>query len=154
MQETRLRKTDFIPFLDVSQDGTPEWARIDKSTVFQMSANPQSTSLDFISTEAPVEEVSGYAPELPSEIALYQGNKVYDRLFQMFYDLPVGSQVGLPFLMCFGGDGRLAWKTRATVLLGGLDTVAGKLTFTLKIGGVIERGTYVVADGRPSFTAS
>ena len=154
MQEIRLRKTDFIPFLDVSESDAPEWARIDKATVFQMSANPQSSSLDFISTEAPVEEVSGYAPELPSEIALYQGNKVYDRLFRMFYDLPIGSQVGLPFLMCFGGDSRLAWKTHVTVLLGNLDTVAGKLTFTLKIGGAIERGTYIVTDGRPIFTAA
>ena len=37
------------------------------------------------------------------------------------------------------------------ITTGGLDTVAGKLTFTLKIGGSIERGTYTVVAGKPEF---
>ena len=153
--ENRLRKTEFIPFIDCSDTpNTPDWGRIDKATIFAMAAGPQSESLDYISTEVPVEEVMNYIPELPSEIALYQGNKVYDRLFKMFYDLPIGTGVYLPFLMCFGGTDKKAWKTSATVLLGALDTVAGMLSFTLKIGGNIERGTYVINEGKPVFSAN
>ena len=155
MPERRLSKTEFVPFLDVSDtpgSGSENWGRIDKSTIFNFAANPQSESLDYISTETPVEEVKNYTPELPMEIALYQGNKVYDFLLKKFYGLPIGDGVFVPFLMCFGGDEALAWKTKATLLLGGLDTVAGKLTFNLKIGGDIERGTHDIANGQPTFT--
>lgn len=155
---TKLRKHQFIPFVDVSKTvgtsaWTPEWKRITYSTIFDLAANPETTSEDYIAYEVPVEEISKYAPELPQEVALYEGDPTYDFMFELFFNLPVGSETRLPVLMCFGGSGKKAWQVKETVVvLGSLNTVDGKLSFTLKLGGTIQRGTYEIAEGVPTFS--
>ena len=155
--ETKLTKNHFIPFLDILQGGTgaPSWKRVDKSTVFSLNPNPQSESKDYICYETPVEEIDHYEPELPQEIALYEGNPMYDFIFGLFYDLPVGSAAIVPALICFAGTGAKAWKVDNCVIqLGELNTVDGKLSFTMKLSGDITKGTYTLSEGVPSFTAA
>lgn len=156
---TKLRKHEFIPFLDVSgtansSSWVPNYKRIDLSTIFSLNPNPQTETQDYISYETPVEEITQYQPELPQEIALYEGNPIYDYMFGLFFGLPVGAETKIPFLMCFGGSEKKAWQVRQTVVvLGELNTVDGKLSFTLRLGGDIERGTYSISsDGVPTFT--
>lgn len=154
----KLKKHQFIPFLDVSGTvgGTwkPVWKRIDLSTIFDLDPKPQTETMDYISQELPVEEVARYQPQLPQEVALYEGDAIYDFVFNLLYELPVGSGVQVPMLMCFGGSGKKAWQVKkCTLVLGSLNTVSGKLSFTLHLGGDIERGTYSVADGAPVFAA-
>lgn len=154
----KLKKTDFIPFIDKSKTintttWTPAWARVDLSTIFSLNPNPQVQTMDYISYETPVDVVEKYQPELPQEIALYEGNPVYDFVFEMFYGLPVGSEATVPVLICFGGTGSMAWQVeQATLVLGELNPVDGKLSFTLKLGGDIGKGTYTITAGAPTFT--
>ena len=152
---TKLKKTEFIPFLDTSDSGSSSevWSRIDKSTIFALNANAQTEDYDYICNELPVTEVKNYLPELPQEIALYEGNPVYDFVSDMFYELPVGAECIKAVLICFGGTGNKAWRTDATIVLQELNTVDGKLTFTIKFSGNIERGTYTITSGKPTFTA-
>ena len=152
MPETKLKKTQFIPFINTSSTSTASWARIAKSTIFDLAANPHSESVDYISTEVPVTEITGYEPSMEQELALYEGDPAYDFLFDMFYNLPTGSEAVVQVLMCFGGTDTLAWRNNATITLGSLNTVDGKLTFTINFGGEIERGTYAISDGAPTFT--
>jgi hypothetical protein len=78
---------------------------------------------------------------------------MYDFMFQMFYDLPIGSEAKVPALLCFAGTGNKAWSVPNCVIqLGELNTVDGKLSFTLQLGGDIVRGTYTITSGVPSFT--
>jgi len=160
MSLVKLKKTDFIPFLDTSETintstWTPTWKRIDLSTIFSLNPNPQTQTMDYISYETPVDVIEKYQPELPQEIALYEGNPIYDFVFGLFFDLPVGSQATVPVLICFGGTDKKAWQVKnATLVLGELNTVDGKLTFTLKLGGDIDKGTYAITEGAPTFTAA
>lgn len=153
MPETKLRKHQFIPFLNTSSTSTPTWTRIDKSTIFALNPNPQTETMDYISYELPVTEIDHYEPELPQEIALYEGNAMYDFVFEKFFGLPVGSDAKVGALLCFAGTEKKAWKIDDTTLtLGELNTVDGKLSFTLNFGGDIDRGTYTISDGVPTFT--
>ena len=156
MAETKLKKTEFSPFLDVSGgSGTATWKRIDRSTIFALNPNPQTEERDYISYEAPVTEIVSYKPELPQEIAIYEGNPIYDFIFGLFYNLPVGDSVMVKSLMCFGGQDKKAWQVdKTTITLGELNTVDGKISFTLGFGGDITRGTYAITDGAPTFTAA
>lgn len=156
MPETTLRKHMCIPFLDTSKgSGTPTWKRIDKSTIFALNPNPQTETNDYICYETPVTDVDHYEPELPQEIVMNEGNPMYDFIYSQFYDLPVGEEAKVPCLICFPGTGKQAWKIDDTVLvLGEMNTVDRKISFTLNLGGDITRGTYTITDGVPSFTAA
>lgn len=153
---TKLKKNEFIPFLDVDKDLTfaaNDWKRIDLSTIFALTAGEQEEDVDYICYENPVTEITGNKPELPQEIALYEGNPMYDFIFGELYDLPIGSSCKVPFLFCFGGSDALAWQGTSTITSKVLDTVAGKITFTIKVGGNIDKGTYTISSGGvPTFT--
>lgn len=153
MSMVKLTRDQFIPFLEIGGDlEEPEWARIDYSTIFSLNPGTQTETVAYICYAADVTEVTGYQPELPQEIALYEGNDVYDFMFGKFFDLPIGEDAKVPVLICFGGEDALAWLIPdATVTLGELNTVDGKLSFTLNLGGTITRGTYTITDGVPEF---
>lgn len=166
MAETKITKNKVIPFIDTSNtingsSWSPAWARIDKSTIFDLALNPQSESVDYISMESAVEEVSGYQPELPQEIALYRGNPIYDFVEKLCIDLPIGDAIKVPFLLCWppkpksGGSGEdiQAWQVKeCRLLLSNYNSVDGKITFTLKLGGTIQKGTVAISNGAPEFT--
>ena len=158
MSETVLKKHQCIPFLDTSDTSgaTPTWTRIDKSTVFSLNPNPQVDTKDYICYETPVSEVDHYEPELPQEITMNASNPMYEFVFQKFFNLPVGEEAKVPCLICFPPNGtgeKKAWKIDDTTLqLGEMNTVDRKISFTLKLGGDIVRGTYTITDGKPTFT--
>ena len=160
MAEKKITKNHVIPFIDVSKtvnsgSWNPEWKRIDKSTIFDLSFNPQSESVDYISMEAAVEEVSSYQPELPQEIALYRGNEIYDFVEELCIEMPVGDDIKVPFLLCWPPkDGTIKGSQvkECRLLLSNYNSVDGKITFTLKLGGDIEKGTVTVSEaGVPEF---
>lgn len=164
MAEVKITKNKVIPFLDISgtantgSSWVPVWKRIDKSTIFDLAFNPQSTTEDYIAYETAIEEISGYQPELPQEIALYRGNAVYDYVESLCYNLEVGDALRIPFLLCWAPEdnGNIkAWQVKENrLLLSNYNTVEGKVTFNLKIGGDIERGTVTISEGVPVFSAT
>lgn len=164
MAETKITKNKVIPYIDTSKtingaSWTPTYKRIDKSTIFDLALNPQSESVDYICFESAVEEISSYQPELPQEIALYRGNPIYDFVEGLVLDLPVGDDVKVPFLLAFPPDASdviKGWQVQeCRLLLSNYNSVDGKITFTLKLGGDIEKGTITIAasTGVPTFTA-
>lgn len=159
VSETMLRKHMCIPFLDINKgSGTVSWKRIDKSTIFSLNPNPQTETLDYICYESPVTEVDHYEPELPQEIVMNAGNPMYEFIAGMFYNLPVGSEAKVPCLICFppnGDNAQKAWKIDdCTLVLGEMNTVDRKISFTLHLGGNITKGYYAITEGVPTFTTT
>lgn len=165
MAEVKITKNKVIPFIDTSgtintESWTPTWKQIDKSTIFDLAFNPQSESVDYICYEAAVEEISSYQPELPQEIALLRGNPIYDFVENLCINLPVGDSVRVPALICWppkpkdpSGEEIKAWQVKeCRLLLSNYNSVDGKITFTLKLGGDIDKGTVSITSGTPSFT--
>lgn len=150
----RLKKSQFIPFIDVAKDVAMkacDWKRIDYSTIFELTMNEQEEETDYICYDNPVTEITGNQPELPQEITTSEGNACYDFMAKEFFDMPTGEQVKTPFLMCFGGSDKRAWRCVATITSKVLNTVDGKITFSIKMGGDIEKGTYAITNGVPEF---
>ena len=155
MALTKLKKSQYLIFLDIEKDLTLEacsWKRICKSTVFELALNPQSESREWIDSDTPEEEVMSNQPELPQECALYEGDPVFDFVQDMFVSCPVGEDVKVPYFICFGGSKKQAWQGVATLLFDTLNSVDGKISFTIKINSV-NKATYEVVDGVPTFTA-
>lgn len=165
MTENKLElwtKEKSMIFIDVSDSDTPDWARIGKSTIYDLSLNPNVNTLDFIENAMPQDEIDRYQPELPSELATYGGDKAFDFIFNLFYDLPTGTALNRKVLLVFpkkntGTEANpkfVSWLTDATIVLNNYNPVDRKISFNIKING-IDRGTCTVtADGQPSFTAA
>ena len=151
----KLKKNQYIPFLDTAKDLTyaaSTWKAIDLSTVFELTVGEVEEEMDYICYENAVTEITGNKPELPQEIALYQGNAIYDFMIGELQNLPIGTDCKVPFLICFGGTGKIAWRGVCTISGKVLNTVDGKITFSMKMGGDITKGTYTITEGVPTFT--
>ena len=157
MPLTKLKRNEFIPFLDTAKDATyakSTWKAIDLSTIFELTVGEVEEEMDYICYENAVTEITSNKPELPQEIALYEGNPIYDFMIRELQDLPTGADCKVPFLICFGGTGKKAWRGICTISSKVLNTVDGKVTFSMKIGGDVEQGTYTITAGVPTFTAA
>ncbi len=156
----RLKKYRTIPFLDVSDSALQEWARIGKSTVFDLVMNAQTEENDFIMDEMKTTEVLSYSPSLAQELQANKGDPAFDYLYEMFFNLPTGEDVKKNLLIVFDGNTGTeeepvfkAWNTTATLTLDHFDTVAEKIYFNFTINS-IERGTATVTAGKPVFAAA
>ena len=157
---TRLKKHKTIPFLNISSTQTEEWARIGKSTVFDLVLNAQTEENDFIDSEMPNTDITSYKPELAQELQSNKGDAAFDYLYDMFFNLPTGEDVKKDLLIVFDGNKGTeeapsfnAWKTKSTLVLDHFDSVAEKIYFKFNINS-IERGTAKVSGGKPTFTAA
>lgn len=138
---------------------TPSWARIGKSTVFDLVLNAQTEDNDFIEDEIPTTDIKYYKPSLAQELQENKGDAAFDYLYDMFFNLPTGEDVKKDLLIVFdgniGSEGTpkfKAWKTKATLTLDHFDSVAEKIYFSFSINH-IDRGTVTVSDGVPTYTA-
>ena len=155
----RLKKHRTIPFLNIKTPDAPTWARIGKSTVFDMVLNAQTEDNNFIEDEMPTTEIVSYKPELAQELQCNKGDPAFDYLYDMFFNLPTGEDVKKNLLIIFDGDiseddtpKYRAWNTTSTLILDHFDSVAEKIYFKLNINKIV-RGTCTrTTDGTPTFT--
>ena len=158
MSLERLKKFKTIPLLNISKTEVESWARIGKSTIFDLVLNAQTEDNDFIEDEMPTTEVMYYKPELAQELQCNKGDAAFDYLYDMFFNLPTGEDVKKNLLIVFAGNVGTedapkfnAWNTRSTLVLDHFDAVAEKIYFKFSITS-IERGTATVTAGAPTFT--
>lgn len=154
----RLKKHKTIPFLNTATDDKPTWARIGKSTIFDLVLNPQTEDNDFIEDEMATTEIMSYKPELAQELQCNKGDPAFDFLYDMFFNLPTGEDVKKNMLIVFAGNTGTedapkfkAWNTTSTLILDHFDSVAEKIYFKFSIIKIV-RGTATVTDGVPEFT--
>lgn len=154
----RLKKHKTIPFLNTATEDTPVWARIGKSTVFDLVLNAQTEDNDFIEDEMATTEIMSYKPELAQELQANKGDPAFDFLYDMFFNLPTGEEVKKNLLIVFAGNIGTeampkfkAWNTTSTLILDHFDSVAEKIYFKFSII-KIERGTAAVNNGKPEYT--
>lgn len=158
-EQIRLKKSQTIPFINTSAEDTESWARIGKSTIFDLALNANIITNDYIEDEMPTDEVDYYKPTLPQELQTIKGDPAYDFIFGMFYDMPIGEELKKDILIVFAGNIGTdeapvfkAWKCKSTLILKDLNTVDSKILFDLNFGGNIEKGTVTITNGVPTFT--
>ena len=155
----KLKKHQTIPFVDISDSSSPTYARIGKSTIFDLVLNANVLTNNYIEDEMPTDEVDYYKPTLSQELATMKGDTAFDFFYEMLYDLPTGEALKKKVLLVLAGNVGTeeapsfnAWLVPATIVLKNLNTVDEKILFDLNFGGNIERGTATVTDGTPTFT--
>ena len=155
----RLKKHNTIPFLNIGTADAPKWARIGKSTVFDLVLNAQTEENNFIEDEMATTDVTRYAPSLAQELQCNKGDEAFDYLYNLFFNLPTGEDVKKNLLVVFAGNVGTddapkfkAWNTTSTLILDHFDSVAEKIYFSFTMT-KITRGEVTVSDSTPAFTA-
>jgi hypothetical protein len=150
-----LSREQFPIFVDTSVTvGTYVWKRIGFATEQSIAMNPQTESVDYAMYANAVEEVRSNQIEIPTNIALKQGDGAFEFFYDKFKARPTGTACNLNVLVCFPEESNYTgWLCAdSTVVFGSLAPFDKALDFSLKLGGVIDDGTVVIANGVPTFT--
>lgn len=153
-------KQNSMLFVDTSASTTPSWARVRKSTVFELSFNPEIETQDFIDQQFPSDILKYYKPTMEQETMLEEGDELFDYMFSLMDSLPTGTQAVRPVLLVFPKGAEtpegafVAWKVDCTVSFTSYNPVEKKLSFSLSFAGDIQRGTAAFTAGAPTFTAA
>lgn len=153
----KLTRDLFIPLIDRNKltGNTAEgydWVRVDKSTVFALAFNPQEETFGYINAPNDTTEVTSYQPELPQEIVLDNENPLYAAMHDFCMSMPIGSNAEVPCLLVMPDNSTgeatkgYLWE-KASISPGELNSVDGKLTFTMKLNGQKKDGTVTASDG-------
>lgn len=153
-----VRKTHVVPFVNVGSESAPDWRRIEKSKTFTLALNPQVKTYDYISSELPEEEITGYQPSLAQSLTMWKGSDDYQIFFDMLFKLETGEDAHRDVMIVFyrekgkngGDDVYKAWKVDALVKISQLDTVDESINFDLAFN-KIEKGAMSLASGKPAF---
>lgn len=146
--------------MNIGTTQTPDWARIGKSTVFDLVLNAQTEENDFIETDMTTTDVMSYKPQLDQELQCNKGDEAFDYLYDLFYNLPTGEDVKQNLMIVFDGatqvtpqsgdpyDTYKAWNTESTLTLDHFDSVAEKIYFSFSVNS-IDRVNVKIDDGAP-----
>lgn len=144
-------------FLNTSSTETPSWARIGRSTVFDLVMNAQTEENNFIEDEQTTTDIMSYKPAISEELQANKGDAAFDYVYEMFKSRPTGENVKKDVLLVFAGNIGSeeapkfdAWKCNATLTLDHFDSVAEKVYFSIAINKIIE-GEATVEGGVPTF---
>lgn len=146
--------------MNTSKTEVMAWARIGRSTIFDLVLNAETEENDFIEDEMATTDITGYKPALNQELQTNKGDAAFDYIYDMFFNLPTGEDVKKDLLIVFDGateeegvETYKAWNCKATLTLDHFDSVAEKIYFNFSIN-KIERGTCKVEAGVPDFKKS
>ena len=153
-------KQNSMLFIDTSETpSAPDWARLRKSTVFDLAFNPEVETSDYIDQQFPSDVLKHYKPTMEQETMLEEGDGLFDYMFTLMNALPTGSSAVRPVLFVFpkvasgAEDAFVAWKVDCTVSFSNYNPVEKKLSFSLAFAGDIVHGTAAFTAGVPTFTA-
>lgn len=149
----RLKRSRTIPFLNIATLTDPDWARIGKSTIFDLVMNAQTEENDFIETDMTTTDVMSYKPQLDQELQCNKGDKAFDYLYDLYYTLPTGEDVKKNLLIVFDGEAEdntfRAWNCEATLTIDHFDSVAEKIFFSFAINKIVARCNVKIVEGVP-----
>lgn len=149
MANATIARSKFVPLIDITRGaeaGVHTWKPIDLSTVFELAYNPQTETYGYICNDTDSTEIKSYQPAMEQEIKISRGNPIYDFMLDFMRGMPTGSAAEVPVMVVYPdkttGEATDAdlWE-HAVIYPGTINTVDGKLTFTLNFNGAHTQGT-------------
>lgn len=152
----KLTRNYYIPCLDISSTGEgvgsngPEWCPIDKSTVYELTFNANTEEYDYICYASTMTETTGYSLEMAQEITLDSKNPMYLYMHKLMWRAVENPSLTVPLLLIEpivqSGDVKAIGRRfdENTVAFDSMNTVDGKISFTLHPNGTPAVGTVTI----------
>ena len=165
----RLKKHLNFLFLNTSPEaafGSESWSRVGKSVEWTDTMNAKTATYEYIEDAGPTEVIENYQPSTSMPLTAYQGDPVFEYVFELYRRQDIGAAASTRVLRVFQsktGDGRYrAQVSDCTVTVDNFNFTTGVITFNIKQGGTPRFGTATVSEGAdahgnriwtPEFTA-
>lgn len=137
-----------------------DWARVDKSTTYELAWNPQTETYQYIDAANDSTEVTGFQTSMGQEIILDEKNRMYRLIDDYAWKFKTGSDTIIevclprPYYDENGVLDKTKWKAKvwkeASVVPDSLNTIDKKYAFTLNLNGDPTDG-YVTKDENGKF---
>lgn len=163
-----LNRSNFPVLIDANalqgiKSDTYDLVRVDKSTIYELAANPQTETYAYIDAANDSTELTGYQTSMAQEITLNENNRCFQLIDQYFWEFKTGADTIIPAVMAkpiIAEDGTVdktkwrayIWK-EATLVGDSLNTVDRKYNFTINLNGDPTPG-YVTKDADGKFVFS
>jgi len=168
-QNERLRKHLNYLYLNVRLNafpGTETWARVGKSTEWTDTMNVQTTIFDYIEDSSPTEIIEHYQPVTSMPLRAYEGDPIYEYVFELYRNQEVGGAAHSRMLRVFqsrtdNGERFKAQRCDCTVTIDNFNFATGVVTFNIKQNGSPRMGGAAILEDldtqgnlilRPEFT--
>lgn len=171
----KLTRDMFEPYIDLNRgkETAPKWARVRKSTIFELSANAQEETFGYIDSANDATEVTSYQPQLPLETITESSDEVFRFMQDYLFEFPLGRETQVPFLLRFpilDPDTGNVDQTKVNAMIWDeavvssltLNTVDQKATWTEMLNGTPRVGSmpatgegdalFVFTEGKPSYS--
>lgn len=160
-----LNRSNYIVLFDANDikgitSDTPDLVRVDKSTVYDFNANPQTTTYSYIDSPDDTTEVTGYQKSMEQEIALIENNRCFQLIDDYFWRFETGAGTHIktyfarPEINEDGSFDKTKWKAQlykdATIVVKTLNTQDKKYTYTFNANGNPTHG-YITKDSNGGF---
>lgn len=138
-------------FIDISEnhDGT-EWARLRKSTVFDLAFNAETETFDFIDQQVPTEFIKGYKPSMSQETAMMDSDPLFNYMFELMQSLPTGEDAIRKCMVVFPKEKTtghyVAWNCECVITFSNYNAVDRKISFNIGFSGDMDKGTATVSE--------
>lgn len=156
----QLYRNQYVPLIDISRGkgvGTGDskkpynWKPIRLSTQFELGYNANTDTKSYICYKQDFTVLTSYSPELPQETALDSSDPIYQFMYNLSRELPVGSSAEIPVMVAYpkiAEDGTVDATTadadvypQALITFDTLNTVDGTLSWNMALNGDPVQGT-------------
>ena len=154
----RLKKHLNYLFLNTSPDaavGSESWSRVGKSTEWTDSMNANTTTYEYIEDAGPTEVIESYQPSTSMPLTAYEGDPVYEYVFDLYQRQDVGSGAVTRVMRVFQNKAGTSGGFRAqvsdcTVIIDNFNFADGVITFNITQSGTPRLGSATVAESMDS----
>lgn len=146
-------------YRDIGTNNNPNYARIDKSTLWEVEFNATTENKEYITDDTPTTKIKNYKPTMSQELETTSDDTtgIYDVMMDRAMRLPTGDEAKATYLIVLPykhQDGNYyTWKIEVTEEFDSLSMVDKKVTWDILVGGNIDVGIITIKDGVISFVS-
>ena len=162
MAENKVKRSDFMAFLNTGTKEGPVWSRMGKGITSQVvSYNPATTSETYIDEDSATTNLDSYSVNIATPQTAYKGNAVFDFVDKLRQNRAVGSDAQAEVLLVYAYDktSENVFKAEKNNAVLQIDDFGGEgggsvvLNYTVNLNGDPILGTATVENGAVTFNA-
>ena len=148
----RLKKHLNYLFLNTTPEvavGSEAWSRVGKSTEWTDTMNAVTSTYEYIEDAGPTEVLESYQPSTSMPLSAYEGDPIYEYVFDLYQKQDVGSSAVTRAMRVFqsqSGGNFKAQVSDCVVTIDNFNFANGVITFNITQSGTPRLGTATVSE--------